>query len=132
MAQTLFFFIVSFSKCASLFTTVCLLFRNFAVFGARHSCAGGGARSCHPWRHPASSFSQNLQFFLQAHFYLIPIVLSGVSFSLGFPLLFFSLLAFSSLPLGFLCKQDCFHHCRKHPLSLAGFAELGFCFDRRI
>lgn len=84
-----------------------------------------------PWKHLAF-FSQNLHFFLPGHFYLIPRVLSVVSFFLGFPLLFSSFLAFSSLHLACLCKQDCFHRCRKRPLSLVGFSELAFCFDRRI
>lgn len=71
-------------------------------------------------------------FLLSGRFYSIPTVLSGVSFFLGFPLLFFSSLAFSSLPPVFLCERGCLRRCRKYPLSLVGFSGLAFCSDPLI
>lgn len=116
-----------------------LLLRNLAVPGVCHMVSFRGAVTAlvvgltPPSLEASGTFFQSeLAVLSLGTFYLIPIVLSGVSFSLVFPLLFFSSLAFSSLPLVFLCKQDCFHHCRKHPLSLAGFSELAFCFGQRI
>ena len=123
------FFIVLFSESASLFVTVCLPLTDLAVSGARHTRSPLKAATLEASRQVLSVRTCSP---LRAHFYWIPIVLSRVSFSRGFPLLFFFFLAFSSLPRVFLCKRDCFRHCRRRPLSLAGFSELAFCFGQQI